>query len=83
MLVNSGVTENDEQRAALYQFISDLHACYEYDFDILQVAGAAYLRKLSKLSEDEARLVGAEAAVSRLKSGMMKPILANDFARRS
>ena len=68
MLVNSGVTENDERRAALHGFISDLHASHEYDFDILQVAGAAYLRKLGKWSDDEARVAGIEAAVSRLKS---------------
>jgi hypothetical protein len=68
MLVNSGVSEHDERRTALYRFISDLHTFNAYDFDILQVAGAAYLRKLGNLSEDEARLAGAEAAFRRLKS---------------
>ena len=70
MLVNSGVSENDDRRTALYRFIRDLHAYGgdEYDFDILQVAGAAYLRKLGDLGEDNARHAGAEAVAERLKS---------------
>jgi hypothetical protein len=69
MLVNDGGSEGDDRRNALYRFIRDLNACPEYDFDILQVAGAVYLKKLDEFGEDrDARRAGAEAAARSLKS---------------
>ena len=69
MLVNNEAREGDDRRSALYRFIRDLNACPEYDFDILQVAGAVYLKKLDEFGEDrDARRAGAEAAARSLKS---------------
>ena len=63
MLLHSGVSENDDQRIALYRCISDLYEAGKHDFDALQLAAIVYLKKLDELGDDrEARAAAAEAS---------------------
>jgi hypothetical protein len=56
--IHSGISEDDSRRSALYRYITNLCDTGEYDFDVLQVAAVAYLRKLDELRDDRAaRLV--------------------------
>jgi hypothetical protein len=65
MLVHSAVSENDDRRSALHRYISDLYQAGKYDFDVLQVAAVAYLRKLDELHEEYAARLAAVEAVDR------------------
>lgn len=63
------VSENDRRRAALCQYVSSLSEVGEHDFDLLQIAAVAYLRKLDELHEDrDARRAADEALAKCLES---------------
>jgi len=69
LLLHSGVSENDERRAALYRYISGLGDTGEYDFGLLQIAAVAYLKKLDELHEDrDARRAADQALATCLES---------------
>ncbi|WOH53349.1 hypothetical protein [Bradyrhizobium sp. sBnM-33] len=69
LLLHSGVSENDERRAALYRYISSLCDTGEYDFGPLQIAAVAYLKKLDELHEDrDARRAADHALATCLES---------------
>ena len=52
LLFHSGIRENDNRRSALYRYVTDLRDTGEYDFDLLQIAAVAYLKKLDELHDD-------------------------------
>lgn len=63
MLVHSDVGENDDRRAALLRYVTNLPG--EYDFDRLQIAAVTYLKKLDELHDDLcARLAANQAWLS-------------------
>ena len=83
----SGVSEDDKRRSALFRYITNLRDTGEYDFDLLQIAAVAYLKKLDELHDDRrARLAADLALAERLESRNAKPALSfglNNQSRRS
>ena len=66
LLLHSGMSENDSRRSALFRYVRDTG---EYDFDVLQIAAVAYLKKLDELHDDRAaRLAADQALAERLES---------------
>ncbi|SHN78015.1 hypothetical protein [Bradyrhizobium erythrophlei] len=62
LLLHNGISENDNRRSALYRYVNDLRDTGEYDFDNLQIAAVAYLKKLDELHDDRgARLAAGRA----------------------
>ena len=55
LLRYSTISENDSRRSALYRYVTDLRDISEYDFDLLQIAAVAYLKKLDELHDDRGR----------------------------
>lgn len=69
LLRDSGISENDSRRSALYRYIANLRDTCDYDFDLLQIAAVAYLEKLNELHDDRgARLAADQALAECLKS---------------
>ena len=74
LLLHSGVSENDSRRSALYRYVANLRDTGEYDFDLLQVAAVAYLKKLDELHDDRgARLAADQALADTLESRSVQP----------
>ncbi|UPT83851.1 hypothetical protein HAP41_0000025950 [Bradyrhizobium barranii subsp. apii] len=74
LLLHSGVSEDDNRRSALFRYITSLRDTGEYDFDLLQIAAVAYLKKLDELHDDRrARLAADQALAERLESRSAKP----------
>ena len=70
LLRHSSISENDSRRSALYRYLTDLRDGGEYDFDRLQIAAVAYLRKLDELHDDRgARLAADQALIRHLEAG--------------
>ena len=69
LLLHSGISENDVRRVALFRYVTNLRETGEYDFDLLQIAAVAYLKKLDELHDDRgARLAADQALAERLES---------------
>jgi hypothetical protein len=69
LLRHSNVDENDSRRSALYRYVTNVRDTGEYDFDLLQVAAVAYLRKLDELHGDRgARLAADQVLAECLES---------------
>jgi len=68
LLVHSGISENDDRRSALDRYISNLRDTGEDDFDLLQIAAVAYLKKLDELHDEQcARLAADQILAERLE----------------
>jgi hypothetical protein len=55
LLLHTDIRENDNRRSALYRYIANLRDTGEYDFDLLQIAAVAYLKKLENCMTTEVR----------------------------
>ena len=64
LLLHSGVSENDNRHSALYRYVANLRDAGEYDFDLLQIAAVAYLKKLDELHDDRAARLAADQALA-------------------
>ena len=74
LLLHSGISENDDRRVALFRYVTHLRETGEYDFDLLQIAAVAYLKKLDELHDDRgARLAADQALAERLESRGSEP----------
>jgi hypothetical protein len=74
LLLHSGISENDNRRSALYRYIASLRDTGEDDFDLLQVAAVAYLKKLDELHDDQcARLAADQVLAECLKARNSQP----------
>jgi hypothetical protein len=74
LLRHSNVDEDDSRRSALYRYVTNVRDAGEYDFDLLQIAAVAYLRKLDELHDDRAARAAADQALGQcLKSGSAQP----------
>ena len=74
LLLHSGVSENDSRRFALRRYVADLSDAGEYDFDLLQIAAVAYLKKLDELHDERgARLAADQALAACLESRSAQP----------
>jgi hypothetical protein len=74
LLLHSGVSENDDRRVALVRYVTDLRQTAEYDFDHLQIAAVAYLKKLDQLHDDRrARLAADQVLAERLETRCAQP----------
>jgi hypothetical protein len=74
LLLHSGVRENDNRRSALYRYVTNLRDAGEHDFDRLQVAAVAYLKKLDELHDDRgARLAADQALAECLEARTAQP----------
>jgi hypothetical protein len=74
LLLHSGVSEDDNRRSALFRYVTNLRDTGEYDFDLLQIAAVAYLKKLDELHDERrARLAADQALAERLESRSAKP----------
>ena len=69
LLLHSGISENDNRRSALHRYVTNLRDAGEYDFDRLQIAAVAYLKKLDELHDDRgARLAADQTLAESLES---------------
>ncbi|MBR1175511.1 hypothetical protein JQ617_16230 [Bradyrhizobium sp. KB893862 SZCCT0404] len=74
LLVHSGISENDDRRSALHRYISNLRDTGEDDFDLLQIAAVAYLKKLDELHDEQcARLAVDQILAERLEERSSQP----------
>jgi hypothetical protein len=74
LLLHSGISENDNRRSALYRYVASLRDTGEDDFDLLQVAAVAYLKKLDELHDDRrARLAAGHILAECLESRRARP----------
>ena len=74
LLLHSGISENDVRRVALFRYVTNLRETGEYDFDLLQIAAVAYLKKLDELHDDpRARLAAYQALAERLEPRSARP----------
>ena len=74
LLLHSGISENDNTRSALFRYVTNLRDTGEYDFDLLQIAAVAYLKKLDELHDDRgARRAADQALAERLESRGAQP----------
>jgi hypothetical protein len=74
LLLNNGISEHDNRRSALFRYVTNLRDTGEYDFDLLQIAAVAYLKKLDELHDDRgARLAADQALAERLESRNAQP----------
>jgi len=64
LLLHSGVSENDNRRSALYRYVTNLRDIGATDFDLLQIAAVAYLRKLDELHDDRSARLAADQALA-------------------
>jgi len=64
LLLHSGVSENDDRRSTLYRYVADLGDAGEYDFDLLQIAAVAYLKKLDELQDERSARLAADQALA-------------------
>jgi hypothetical protein len=68
-LLLHGVSENDSRRSALSRYVTNLRDAGEDDFDLLQIAAVAYLKKLDELHDDRgARLAADQVLAAYLES---------------
>ena len=76
LLLHSGISENDNRRSALYRYVANLRDTGEDDFDLLQIAAVAYLKKLDELHDDRcARLAPDQALAECWNHALHSPIL--------
>jgi hypothetical protein len=74
LLLHSGISENDSKRFALHRYVTNLSDTGEYDFDLLQIAAVAYLKKLDELHDDRgARLAADQTLAECLDSRGTQP----------
>jgi hypothetical protein len=74
LLLHSGISEDDTRRSAVYRYVSNLRDTGEYDFDHLQIAAVAYLKKLDELHDDRcARLAADQVLAECLDSRSTQP----------
>lgn len=59
LLLHSGISENDNRRSALYRYIANLRDSAD-DFDLMQIAAVAYLKKLDELHDDQRAQLAAD-----------------------
>ena len=52
LLIHSDISETDDRRSDLFRYVTNLRKFGEYDFELLQIAAVAYLRKLDELHDD-------------------------------
>ncbi|WGD55864.1 hypothetical protein QA641_19420 [Bradyrhizobium sp. CB1650] len=64
LLLNSGISEDDDRRSALYRYV--VHVCDtgKEDFGLLQVAAVAYLKKLDELHDDQCARLAADQVLA-------------------
>jgi hypothetical protein len=66
LLLHTGVSENDDRRAALSSYVTSVGEAGDCGFDVLQVAAVVYLQKLDELLEErDARLAADEVLATR------------------
>lgn len=74
LLLHSGISENDNRRSALYRYIANLRDTGEDNFDLLQIAAVAYLKKLDELHDDQrAQLAADQVFAECLKARNSQP----------
>lgn len=74
LLLHSGISENDDRRSALYRYIANLRDTGEDDFDLMQMAAVAYLKKLDELHDDQrAQLAADQVFAECLKARNSQP----------
>ena len=74
LLLHSSISENDSRRSALYRYVINLRGTGEDDFDLLQIAAVAYLKKLDELHDDRgARLAADRVLAECLESRRAQP----------
>ena len=76
LLIHSDISENDDRRSDLFRYVTNLRNFGEYDFELLQIAAVAYLKKLDELHDDRrARFAADQALAERLVSRSEEPML--------
>ncbi|MEZ2147297.1 hypothetical protein AAE026_34205 [Bradyrhizobium sp. DN5] len=74
LLFHSGISENDNRRSALYRYVANARDTGGDDFDLLQIAAVAYLKKLDELHDDRrARLAADQVLAECLESRRAQP----------
>jgi hypothetical protein len=64
LLLHSGISENDNRRSALHRYVTNLRDAGEYDFNLLQIAAVAYLKKMDELHDDRAARLAVDQTLA-------------------
>jgi hypothetical protein len=64
LLLHSGISENDNRRSALYRYVANVGDTGGDEFDLLQIAAVAYLRKLDELHDDQCARLAADQVLA-------------------
>lgn len=79
LLLHSGISENDNRRSALRRYVTNLRDTGEDNFDLLQIAAVAYLKKLDELHDERsARLAADQVLAECLESRSAQQTLSHD-----
>ncbi|SFJ44529.1 hypothetical protein SAMN05216525_12550 [Bradyrhizobium sp. Gha] len=74
LLLHNDLSEDDTRRSALYRYVVNLRDTGEDNFDLLQIAAVAYLKKLDGLHDDRsARLAVDQILTECLESRSAQP----------
>jgi len=73
LLLHSGISENDNRRSALHRYISNLRDTGEDDFNLLQIAAVAYLKKLDELHDDRCARLAADQTLAECLEASSSP----------
>jgi hypothetical protein len=65
LLRHNSISENDGRRSALYRYVTNLGDAGEYDFDLLQIAAVAYLKKLDELHDERGARLAADQTLAK------------------
>jgi hypothetical protein len=68
LLLHSGISENDNRCSALYRYVAHLRDTGGDDFDLLQIAAVAYLRKLDELHDDRCARLAADQVLAEFSA---------------
>lgn len=79
LLRHSNVDENDSRRSALYAYVTNVRDAGGYDFDLLQIAAVAYLKKLDELHDDRGARLAADQVLAECLDSLGKQ--ARSFGR--
>jgi len=75
LLRHNDVDENDSRRSALYSYVTNVRDAGGYDFDLLQIAAVAYLRKLDELHDDRGARLAADQVLAEGLDSLRKHTL--------
>jgi hypothetical protein len=82
LLLHTGVSENDDRRAALSRYVTSVGEADDCDFDVLQVAGVVYLKKLDEMFEERDARLATDEVLARWFGKNTRPERSEQYGRK-